>query len=95
MSIKPLHDRIAVKRVEEVKVTAGGIVLPGAAAEKPRRGHVVAIGTGKHLDSGVFREIQVAVGDEILFGAHAGGEVTIDGDTVIIMKEEEVLAIIR
>lgn len=94
MNIKPLHDRIVVKRTETEKVTAGGIVLAGNAAEKPHQGITIAVGTGKYLENGSLRDMQIAVGDKVLFGKNAGGEVTIEGETVIIMREEEVLAVL-
>lgn len=94
MKITPLHDRIIVKRVAEETVTAGGIVLPGSAAEKPSQGEVVAVGTGKPLDNGSVRALQVKVGDKVLFGKYSGNEVKIDGEEVIVMREDDIMAIL-
>ena len=95
MKIRPLHDRIIVKRLEEERTTAGGIVIPDSAAEKPMRGEVLAIGQGKALDNGEIRALQVKVGDKILFGKYAGTEVKIDGDEIVVMREEDVMGIIE
>jgi len=94
MSLHPLHDRIVVKRVEEERITAGGIVLPGAAAEKPSQGTVIAVGTGKHFDNGTTRELEVNVGDKVMFGKFAGSEVKVDGEDVLVMREEDIIGII-
>ncbi len=94
MKITPLHDRIIVKRVAEETVTAGGIVLPGSAAEKPSQGEVVAVGTGKPLDNGSVRALQVKVGDKVLFGKYSGNEVKIDGEEVIVMREDDIMAVL-
>ena len=94
MSIRPLHDRVIVKRVEEETKTAGGIVLPGSATEKPSQGTVLAIGTGKTLDNGSVRPMDVKVGDKILFGKYAGSEVKIDGEDLIVMREEDIMAVL-
>ena len=94
MSIKPLHDRVIVKRVAEETTTAGGIVLPGSAAEKPSQGEVLAIGTGKPLENGTVRALQVKVGDKVLFGKYAGNEVKVDGEDLIVMREEDILGVL-
>lgn len=96
MKITPLHDRIIVKRVAEETVTAGGIVLPGSAAEKPSQGEVVAVGTGKPLDNGSVRALQVKVGDKVLFKKYSSSshEIKFEGEDVIIMNEDDVLAIV-
>ena len=94
MNIRPLHDRVIVKRVEEETKTAGGIVLPGSAAEKPSQGTVLAIGTGKVLDNGSVRPMDVKVGDKVLFGKYAGSEVKVDGEEVIVMREEDIMAVL-
>ena len=94
MNIRPLHDRVIVKRVEEETKTAGGIVLPGSAAEKPSQGTVLAIGTGKALDNGTVRPMDVKVGDKVLFGKYAGSEVKVDGEEVIVMREEDIMAVL-
>lgn len=94
MKIRPLHDRVIVKRVEEETTTPGGIVLPGSAAEKPSQGIVLAVGTGKPLDNGSVRAMQVNVGDKVLFGKYAGNEVKIDGEEIIVMREEDIMGVL-
>jgi chaperonin GroES len=94
MNIRPLHDRIIVKRVEEETTSAGGIVLPGSAAEKPSEGEVLAVGNGKQLDNGDVRALEVKVGDKVLFGKYSGNEVKIDGEELIVMREEDVMGIL-
>ncbi len=94
MNIRPLHDRIIVKRVEEETTSAGGIVLPGSAAEKPSEGEVLAVGNGKQLDNGEVRALEVKVGDKVLFGKYSGNEVKIDGEELIVMREEDVMGIL-
>jgi len=94
MSIRPLHDRVIIKRVEEETTSAGGIVLPGSAAEKPSQGVVLAIGSGKQLDNGQVRPLEVKVGDKVLFGKYAGSEVKVDGEEVIVLREEDIVGIL-
>jgi len=94
MNIRPLHDRVIVKRVEEEKTTPGGIVLPGSAAEKPSQGVVLAVGNGKPLDNGTIRALEVKVGDKVLFGKYAGSEVKVDGEEVIVMREEDIMGVL-
>jgi chaperonin GroES len=94
MNIRPLHDRIIVKRVEEETTSAGGIVLPGSATEKPSEGEVLAIGNGKQLDNGDVRALEVKVGDKVLFGKYSGNEVKIDGEELIVMREEDIMGIL-
>ncbi|NOS75593.1 MAG: co-chaperone GroES [Methyloglobulus sp.] len=94
MNIRPLHDRVIVKRLEEETKTAGGIVLPGSAAEKPSQGMVLAIGGGKQLDNGQVRALEVKVGDKVLFGKYAGNEVKVDGEDLIVMREEDIMGIL-
>ena len=93
MKIRPLHDRVVVKRVEEDKTSAGGIVIPDSATEKPIEGKVVAVGNGKILDSGEVRKLDVKKGDKILFGKYSGTEVKIDGTEYLIMRESDILGI--
>jgi chaperonin GroES len=93
MNIRPLHDRLIVKRLEEDRTSPGGIVLPGSAAEKPVRGKVVAIGKGKVLDNGELLPSAVQVGDEILFGKYDGTEVRLDGEQLLVMRENDVMAV--
>ena len=96
MKIRPLHDRLIVKRQEEERTTASGIVIPeSASAEKPDQGTVEAIGNGKILEDGSTRELDVKVGDKVLFGKYAGQVVKVDGDELLVMKEEDVMGIIE
>ena len=94
MKVKPLHDRIIVKRLEEEEKTKGGIIIPDAAKEKPQEGRVIAVGDGKVLESGQKAPLSVKVGDKILFGKYSGTEIKIDGDEHLILREDDVLAII-
>ncbi len=94
MKIRPLHDRVIIKRVEEEAVTAGGIVLPGSAAEKPSQGVILAVGPGKSLDNGQVRALDVKVGDKVLFGKYSGNEVKVDGEDVIVMREEDIMGVL-
>ena len=95
MNIRPLHDRVIVKRVEEETTTPGGIVLPGSAAEKPVIGEVLAVGNGKLLDNGEVRALAVKVGDKVLFeDKFIVNEVKIDGEKLVVMKEEDIIGII-
>ena len=94
MKIRPLQDRIVVKRVESETQTKGGIIIPDAAKEKPIEGRVVAVGNGKVLKDGTVRPLEVKVGDKVLFGKYTGTEVKIDGQEVLILREDEVLAIL-
>jgi chaperonin GroES len=95
MKVRPLHDRVLIKRVEEETKTAGGIVLPGTAAEKPSRGNVIAVGGGKLLENGDIRSLDVKEGDQVLFGKYSGSEVKVDGEDYIIMREDEIMAVIE
>lgn len=94
MNIRPLHDRVVIQRLEEERTTAGGIVIPDTAAEKPQKGKVVAVGKGKPLDNGSVREPEVKVGDKILFGKFAGTEVKIDDEDYLVMREDDVVAVL-
>ena len=94
MSIRPLHDRVVVRRLEDERTTAGGIVIPDSAAEKPMRGEVIAVGLGKALDNGNVRAIAVKVGDVVLFGKYTGTEVKIDGQELVVMREDDIMAVI-
>ncbi|WP_290537701.1 co-chaperone GroES [Alcanivorax sp.] len=95
MSIRPLHDRVLVRREEEETKTAGGIVLPGSATEKPSRGEVIAVGNGKITDSGDVRPLDVKAGDKVIFGQYAGNTVKVDGEELLIMSESEILAVVE
>jgi chaperonin GroES len=95
MNIRPLHDRVIVKRVEEERTSAGGIVLPDSAQEKPSEGKVIAVGHGKLLDNGEIRPLDVKVGDKVLFGKYAGSEVKVEGEELIVMREEDIMGVIE
>ncbi len=95
MNIRPLHDRVVVKRVEEETTSPGGIVLPGTAAEKPQRGEVIAVGNGKITDSGDLRPLDVKVGDAVLFGKYSGSEVKLGDDELLVMREDDIMAVIE
>ncbi len=94
MKIRPLHDRVIVKRVAEETTSAGGIVLPGSATEKPSEGEVLAVGNGKVLDNGEVRALEVKVGDKVLFGKYSGNEVKVDGEELIVMREEDIMGVL-
>ena len=94
MKIRPLHDRVVVKRLEEKEVVRGGILIPDTAKEKPQEGEVLAVGNGKILDNGTKVPMDVKVGDRILFGKYSGSEIKIDGEEYLIMREDDVLAIL-
>ena len=94
MNIRPLHDRVIIKRKEEERTSPGGIVIPDTATEKPIRGEVVAVGKGKSTDSGDVRPLDVKVGDNVLFGKYSGTEVKVDGDDLLVMREEDIMAVI-
>lgn len=94
MKIRPLYDRVVVRRKEEEEKTAGGIVLPGSAKEKPNQGEVVAVGNGKVLDSGEVRPLSVKVGDQVVFGQYSGNNIKIDGQELIILSETELFGVI-
>jgi chaperonin GroES len=93
MKIRPLHDRIVVKRWEEEKTSPGGIVIPDTAKEKPIKGEVVAVGNGKVLDNGQVRALDVKVGDKVLFGKYAGTEVKIDGTEYLMLREDDIMGV--
>ena len=95
MKIRPLHDRVIVKRLEEERKTASGLVIPDAAAEKPDQGEVVAVGNGKLLDNGEVRKLEVKVGDRVLFGKYSGQTVKVDGQEVLVMREEDLMGVIE
>lgn len=94
MNIRPLHDRVIVKRVEEETTSTGGIVLPGSATEKPSEGEILAVGNGKQLDGGEVRALEVKVGDKVLFGKYSGSEVKVDGEELIVMREEDIMGVL-
>lgn len=95
MKIRPLHDRVIVRRMEEERTTAGGIVIPDTATEKPMQGEVVAVGNGKITDSGELRPLDVKAGDKVLFGKYAGTEVKVDGEELLVMREEDIMGVVE
>jgi len=95
MKIRPLHDRVIVKRIEDERKTASGIVIPDTAAEKPNQGEIVAIGTGKIMDDGKVRALAVKVGDRVLFGKYSGQTVKVDGVELLVMREEDIMGVVE
>jgi chaperonin GroES len=94
MKVRPLHDRLLVRRIEEKETVKGGIIIPDTAKEKPQEGEVIAVGSGKILDNGTKVTPDVKVGDKILFGKYSGTDIKIDGEELLILREDEVLAVI-
>ena len=95
MNIRPLHDRVVVRRREEERTSAGGIVIPDSATEKPIQGAVIAVGTGKILDNGDIRGLDVKVGDRVLFGKYSGNEVKVSGEEVVVMREDDIMGVVE
>jgi chaperonin GroES len=95
MNIRPLHDRVVVRRTEEERTSPGGIVIPDTATEKPVRGEIIAVGNGKILESGDIRPLDVKVGDSVLFGKYSGTEVKVDGEDLLVMREDDVMAVVE
>ncbi|MFT5499963.1 MAG: chaperonin GroES [Woeseiaceae bacterium] len=95
MKIRPLHDRVIVKRMEEERTSPGGIVIPDAATEKPIKGEIVAVGNGKILENGEIRALDIKAGDKVLFGKYSGTEVKVDGEELLVMKEDDIMAVIE
>jgi chaperonin GroES len=95
MKIRPLHDRVIVKRMEEERTSPGGIVIPDSATEKPIKGEIVAVGQGKVLENGEVRALELKAGDKVLFGKYSGTEVKVDGDELLVMREDDVMAVIE
>ena len=95
MKIRPLHDRVIVRRTEEERTTAGGIVIPDSATEKPAQGEIVAVGNGKIMDNGDVRALDVKAGDKVLFGKFSGSEVKIDGEELLVLKEDEIMGVLE
>ena len=95
MNIRPLQDRVIIKRMEEEKTSPGGIVIPDSATEKPIKGEVIAVGNGLVLDNGEVRPLDLQVGDKVLFGKYSGTEVTLDGEELLVMKEDDVMAVLE
>lgn len=95
MKLRPLHDRIVIKRMEEERTSPGGIVIPDSATEKPIKGEVLAVGNGTVNDKGDVRPLDLKVGDTVLFGKYSGTEVKVDGDELLVMKEDDVMAVVE
>ena len=95
MKIRPLHDRVIVKRIEAERTTASGIVIPDTAGEKPDQGEVVAVGPGKFLDNGEVRKVDLKVGDRVLFGKYAGQTVKVEGTELLVMREEDIMGVVE
>ena len=95
MKIRPLHDRVIVKRMEEERTSPGGIVIPDAATEKPVKGEIIAVGNGRVLDNGDVRALDVKVGDTVYFGKYSGTEIKVDGEELLIMREDDIIAIVE
>jgi chaperonin GroES len=95
MKIRPLHDRVIIKRVETERTTSSGIVIPDSAGEKPDQGEVMAVGTGKLLDDGKVRALEVKVGDRVLFGKYSGQTVKVDGAELLVMREEDIMGVVE
>ena len=94
MNIRPLHDRVIIRRIEEEKTTASGLIIPDSATEKPSKGEVLAIGKGKTTDAGSVISLEVKVGDRVLFGKYSGTEVKVDGEELLVMREDDIVGII-
>ncbi len=94
MKIRPLHDRVVIKRLEEERTSPGGIVIPDTAAEKPIRGKVIAVGTGRITEKGEVRPLDLKKGDTVLFGKYSGTEVKVDGEELVVMREDDIMAVI-
>ena len=95
MNIRPLHDRVLVKRWDEDTTSAGGIVIPDSATEKPSKGEIIAVGNGKVTEGGDVRALDVKVGDKVLFGKYSGTEVKVEGEELLVMKEDDIMAVIE
>ena len=95
MNIRPLHDRVVVRRLDQERTSAGGIVIPDTATEKPIQGEVLAVGHGKLLDNGELRPMTVKVGDRVLFGKYAGTEIKLEGEEVVVMREDDIMGVIE
>jgi chaperonin GroES len=94
-TIRPLHDRVIVRRIEENETTSGGIIIPDSAKEKPQEGEVIAVGEGKYKEDGTRQTLDVNTGDRVLFGKYSGSEITLDGEEFLMMREDEILGIIE
>ena len=95
MNIRPLHDRVVIRRMEEERTSAGGIIMPDSATEKPSRGEVIAVGNGKVLENGQQRGLDVKVGDTVLFGKYSGNEVKVSDEELLVMREDDIMAVVE
>ncbi|MBN1237878.1 MAG: co-chaperone GroES [Gammaproteobacteria bacterium] len=95
MKLRPLHDRVVIRRTEEERTSPGGIVIPDTAAEKPIRGEVIAVGQGKVMENGEVRKLELKKGDKVLFGKYSGTEVKVEGEELLVMREDDVMAVIE
>ena len=95
MSIRPLHDRVLVRRLEDEKTSPGGIVIPDTAAEKPMQGEIIAVGNGKVQENGEQRPLDIKAGDKVLFGKYSGTEVKVDGEELLVMREDDIMGVIE
>ncbi|MDH3279885.1 MAG: co-chaperone GroES [Gammaproteobacteria bacterium] len=95
MAIRPLHDRVLIRRLDDERTSPGGIVIPDTAAEKPMQGQIVAAGNGKLLENGEIRPLDVKVGDKVLFGKYSGTEVKVDGEELLVMREDDIMGVIE
>jgi chaperonin GroES len=95
MNIRPLHDRVIVRRTEEEKTTASGLIIPDSATEKPSKGEILAAGNGRVNDNGDVFALDVKVGDKVLFGQYAGTEIKVDGETLLVMREDDIVAVVE
>ena len=95
MNIRPLHDRVVVRRVEEEKTTASGLIIPDSATEKPSEGEIIAVGKGKTSDNGSIIALDVKIGDKVLFGQYAGTEIKVDGEKLLMMREDDIVAVVE
>jgi len=95
MGLRPLHDRVVIRRTEEERMSAGGIVIPDTATEKPGRGEIIAVGNGKITESGEVRGLDVKVGDVVLFAKFAGTEIKLEGEEVLVMREDDIMAVVE
>ena len=95
MNIRPLYDRVVVRRLEEEKTTASGLIIPDSATEKPSEGEIIAVGKGKTSDNGSIIALDVKIGDKVLFGQYAGTEIKVDGETLLMMREDDIVAVVE
>ena len=95
MNIRPLHDRVVVRRLDEERTSPGGIVIPDSAAEKPSQGEILAVGNGKILENGDVRALDIKIGDKVLFGKYSGTEIKVDGEDLLVMREDDIMGVVN